>query len=63
MQGLIGRVIDKTLVYAHYPARTLTRRTFPYRGVELRYFAHPYNATWRNERAIEIPIARHFIER
>lgn len=29
----------------------------------MRYFAHPYNATWRNERAVEIPIARHFIER
>jgi len=60
---LVNRVIDKALVYAQYPARSLTRRTFPYHGVELRYFAHPYNATWRNERSIEIPIARHFIER
>jgi hypothetical protein len=27
------------------------------------YFAHPYNATWRNERAVEIPLAREFLAR
>jgi hypothetical protein len=30
---------------------------FEYAGRRLRYFAHPYNVTWRNERAVEIPVA------
>lgn len=27
-----------------------------------RYFMHPYNTTWRNERAVEVPIALHAID-
>jgi hypothetical protein len=27
----------------------------------VRYFAPPYTATWRSERAVEIPLARHFL--
>ena len=30
--------------------------TFVFAGHVYRYFRHPYNATWRNERAVEIPI-------
>jgi SAM-dependent methyltransferase len=26
-------------------------------GRRYRYFVHPYNATWRNERAVELPVA------
>ena len=28
-----------------------------------RYFAHPYNAMWRNERAVEIPVALELLAR
>jgi hypothetical protein len=30
--------------------------SFRFNGKKLSYFLHPYNKTWRNERAIEIPI-------
>ncbi len=35
--------------------------TFTFRGNSYRYFWHRYNATWRNERAVEIPVARSFL--
>jgi SAM-dependent methyltransferase len=34
---------------------------FAFHGKAYRYFWHRYNATWRNERAVEIPIARGFL--
>jgi hypothetical protein len=36
--------------------------TFVYKGGQYRYFRHPYNTTWRNERAVEVPIVRRAIE-
>jgi len=35
--------------------------TFTFCGKPYRHFRHRYNATWRNERAVEIPIARGFL--
>ncbi len=35
--------------------------TFTYRGVDLDYFDQPYNDTRRNERAIELAIAFHWL--
>ncbi|HET7101650.1 MAG TPA: hypothetical protein VFJ52_10905 [Terriglobia bacterium] len=35
--------------------------TFTFRGESYRHLWHRYNATWRNERAVEIPIARGFL--
>ena len=35
--------------------------TFTFRGESYPYFWHRYNATWRNERAVEIPIVRSFL--
>ena len=35
--------------------------TFTFRRKPFRYFWHRYNSTWRNERAVEIPIARSFL--
>jgi len=35
--------------------------SFTFRGKRYRHFWHRYNATWRNERAVEIPIALDFI--
>jgi SAM-dependent methyltransferase len=34
---------------------------FTFRGEPYRCFWHRYNTTWRNERAVEIPIARGFL--
>ena len=31
-------------------------KQFSHDGKSFEYFSHPYNATWRNERAIEIPL-------
>ena len=36
-------------------------RTFSFEGRNLKYFYHGYNNTASNERAIEIPIAEHFL--
>lgn len=38
------------------------RRSFTFRGQVHEYFEHPYNATWRNERAVEVPIIRELID-
>lgn len=40
----------------------LGRKTFRLGGVEYPYLVHPYNRTWTNERAVEIPVARKFLE-
>jgi hypothetical protein len=36
-------------------------RKFGFAGKNYKYFYFPYNATWRNERAIEIPIVWDFV--
>lgn len=36
-------------------------RTFTFRGREYEYFAHAYSLAWRNERAVEIPIALEYL--
>ena len=38
----------------------LGRKTFQFGGVEYAYFVHPYNRTWINERAVEIPVLRQY---
>lgn len=48
-------------VYAviHFYRRLFRKpRFFEYDGNSCRYFEHPYNRTWLNERAVEIPIVR-----
>ena len=40
-----------------YCRLTRSRRTFVFRGRYYHYFYHTYNLAWRNERAVEIPIA------
>jgi len=39
-----------------YYRRFKSGRSFTARGVDYRYFYHPYNQTYCNERAVEIPI-------
>lgn len=41
---------------------TLDRPGFIWRGDRLDYFDHPYNTTALNERAVEIPIVRQFLD-
>jgi len=37
------------------------RGTFQFQGKSYQYFSHPYNAAWRNERIIEVPIISEII--
>ncbi len=39
-----------------------SRETFLFEGKQYRYFFHKYNLTWRNERAIEIPIVKGILQ-
>jgi hypothetical protein len=61
---LILKGADKLWVYAYSPFAKFQRsgRTFRCFGQEYSYFIHPYNATWRNERAVEIPILLRFLK-
>lgn len=46
----------------HGSARRVTRCAFlPTLGDSYDYFIHPYNMTWRNERAVEIAICKEFV--
>lgn len=51
----IGRFV---YIPACWWRRMRPRQTFTFQGRTLEYFLHPYNTTWRNERALEVPIAR-----
>ncbi|MFH1423748.1 MAG: hypothetical protein ABIG29_02230 [Candidatus Nealsonbacteria bacterium] len=55
----------KTLIlyklYHHLYWRHLNRG-FVFNEKKYRYFYHPYNTTWRNERKVEIPIIRELLE-
>lgn len=37
------------------------KRFFQFKGARLGYFYHAYNKTWKNERAIEVPIFFHYL--
>ena len=39
----------------------LREETFTARGQKHSYLVHPYNMTWRNERAVEVPMAMAFV--
>lgn len=42
---------------------SLPRKTFEFDGRRLECFYHRYNMTWAGERAVEIPIARTYLEK
>jgi hypothetical protein len=60
---VLRRGLDKLAVYAYTPiARTMLKtRRFELDGASYFYFTHHYNATWRNERAVEIALALPFL--
>lgn len=45
------------LIVLDYAVSFLKPKKFKFKGKTYRYFYHPYNHTWVNERAVEIPIA------
>jgi len=47
---------------AHLIICAKTRKAFVYRGEKYSYYYHKYNITWRNERAVEIPIVMSMLE-
>lgn len=59
----VARGADKLWVYGFTPfARALRHESgFDFLGKRYRYFIHQYNATWRNERGVEIAIALDFL--
>jgi len=64
LSTLMRRTADKMLVYSQYKYRhrLFRDRTFTLFDQQLPYFIHHYNATWRNERCIEIAAAAHFLK-
>jgi hypothetical protein len=64
MAAEMRRALITTGRYAHWVVLTvMPAGRFIYQGEEYVYFRHPYNATWRNERAVEVPILRRAIEK
>lgn len=69
---LVNRIIREIQLRRHYPGNRqswragasqgpLHGRTFRLNDRALGYYLHPYNNTWDNERAIELPVAFEFI--
>ena len=58
----ILRTWRRSLLCAYY-RRFKSGRSFTARGVDYRYFYHPYNQTYSNERAVEIPIVWSIVQR
>lgn len=56
LKDLSRPLIAKTFSWLH------GTETFSFRGASYRYFFHPYNSTWRNERAVEMPITFAFLD-
>lgn len=50
------------MAYAGTLLRFRRPGSFTFQGRAFRYYCHPYNFTWDNERAVEIPIALDLLE-
>jgi len=61
--GVLRTGSSKLAGYVAYQGQRGRQPEFVFDGDAYRYFAHPYNATWTNERSVEIPIARRFLSR
>ena len=66
---MIRKPLLKLDLYARLEAQVTSiilkcfyRKTFLYNKKELNYFIHPKNATYSNERMIEIPIVNDFLK-
>jgi len=62
LRNYLWRLKQRNKLICYWLVRLSSRASsFTFRGKPYRYFRHRYNATWRNERAVEIPIARGFL--
>lgn len=62
VRNYLWRLKQRNKLICYWLVRLSSRPScFTFRGKSYRYFRHRYNATWRNERAVEIPIARGFL--
>jgi hypothetical protein len=65
--GALARAIARDLVrrvatsYPYYKI-VKSRQTFTVDGRRYRYFYHPYNSTWKTERAVETPLAWEIVQ-
>jgi len=56
-KNILQIIHDSTkLIFEYFYYTLFKTRKFIFQEKEFNYFYYPYNATWRNERAIEIPI-------
>lgn len=56
---LIGKPLLRSFCVLYY--RNFKSSSFSFNGKNYKYFYHWYNTTWKNERAVEIPIVREVI--
>jgi len=62
VRNYLWRLKQRNKLICYWLVRLSSRASnFTFQGKSYRYFRHRYNATWRNERAVEIPIARSFL--
>jgi SAM-dependent methyltransferase len=62
LRNYLWRLKQRNKLICYWLVRLSGRpSSFTFRGKPYRSFWHRYNATWRNERAAEIPIARSFL--
>lgn len=63
--SILYKGLDKIGVYLLNPIKKLTyaNKSFEFDGRNFNYAAYSYNASWRNERGIEIPILLDFLAR
>jgi len=56
-------VVDLVDWALHYNSAPLRNKVFTFNQNTYTYCIHPHNHTWRNERAVEIPIFKAFVDR
>ncbi|MBN2000040.1 hypothetical protein JW935_20985 [candidate division KSB1 bacterium] len=56
---IIRNIFRYLIAYFKIPIR---KNQFNYQSTSFPYFIHYYNKTWTNERAVEIPIAKHWYQ-
>ncbi len=59
-----GRITNYLLINKQYVTNKLftTNKYFTFRNNAHRYAIEKYNTTWRNERKVEIPIVKHYLQ-
>lgn len=58
----IRKLVDRSFLSRRLRERFLSQRNFALGTDIYQYVIHPHNYTWTNERAVEIAIARHWVD-